>query len=72
MARKTKCLTSGAIFQINVNPEKGTIKAEVNMRKCVIADIDKEEADLLSKLIHNQLELVLRPYFNHNKSRKMK
>ena len=64
MARKTKCLTSGAIFQINVNPAKGTIKAEVNMRKGVITDIDEEEADLLSKLIYNQLELLLRVYFD--------
>jgi len=72
MARKTKCLTSGAIFQINVNPEKDIIKLEVNMPRGVITDIAEQEADLLSKLIHNQLELVLRPYFNHNKSRKMK
>ena len=67
MAQKTKCLTSGAKFHIHINSTKDNIKAEVEMPLGLMADINKEEAELLSRLIHNQLELVLRPYFDRNK-----
>jgi len=63
MAQKTKCLTNGAKFHIHINSKKDRIEAEVEMPRGIMKNIDKEEAELLSRLIHNQLELVLRPYF---------
>lgn len=63
MSQQTKCLTSGAQFHIYINSAKDNIKAEVELPRGVMKNIDQEEAELLTKLIHNQLELVLRPYF---------
>ena len=63
MAQQTKCLTSGAQFHIHIMSKDDTVKVEVNLPKDTLWDVDEEEAELLSRLIHNQLELVLRPYF---------
>jgi len=63
MAQETKCLTNGAQFHIHVMSQDDTVKVEVSLPKHTLWDVDEKEAELLSRLIHNQLELVLRPYF---------
>jgi len=59
MAQETKCLTSGAQFHIGIGPRK--ISATVDLPFSL--DVSEEEAEILIRLIHNQLELVLRPYW---------
>ena len=61
MARETKCLTSGAIFHIGIHPNSVVVDVDLPFE----LDIDEEEAEILSALIHNQLELVLRPYWGN-------
>ena len=61
MANPTICLTSGAVFHTSINPNK--ISAEVDLPFNL--DISEEEAEILDTLIHNALEIVLRPYFIH-------
>lgn len=59
----TKCLTSGAIFHTSIDPKKVGIKVDMPFD----FDIDEEESEILETLLHNAVELVLRPYFNDNK-----
>jgi hypothetical protein len=59
MANSTKCLTSGARFHIGVSEEGIFAKVDLPFK----LDVDEEEAEVLETLIHNQLELVLRSYF---------
>ena len=59
MANKTKCLTNGARFHIGINEEGISAKVDLPFK----FDINEEEAIVLETLIHNQLELVLRSYF---------
>ena len=59
MANSTKCLTSGAWFHIGVSEDGITAKVDLPFR----LDIDEEEAKIIEVLVHNQLELVLRSYF---------
>ena len=59
MAQETKCLTSGAQFHIGIGSRK--ISATVDLPFSL--DVSEEEAEILIRLIHNQLELVLRPYW---------
>ena len=61
MALETKCLTPGAQFHTNVGTEY--IAVSVDVPPGTLKDLTKEEAILLEKLLHNQIELVLRPYF---------
>ena len=61
MALETKCLTPGAQFHTNVGTEYITVSVDVPPG--TLKDLTKEEAELLEKLLHNQIELVLRPYF---------
>ena len=68
MAQETKCLTSGAQFHIRVNSDHDFVAVEVELPANTLEEVDEEEAELLSRLIHNQLELVLRPYFERKKS----
>jgi len=62
MAQKTKCLTPECIFSTRISPKEisviVTLPEEIN--------ISKEEAILLEKLLHNQVEICLRPYFIRN------
>ena len=67
MAQETKCLTSGAKFHIRVSSDHDFISAEVDLPTGTLEGLDEEEAELLSRLIHNQLEIVLRPYFERKK-----
>ena len=60
MALETKCLTPDANFTTFISSR--TIASTVNLP--FELEIGKEEAVVLEKLIHNQLELVLRSYFN--------
>ncbi len=60
MALKTKCLTPDAKFSSYITDR--VVSAAVHLP--FELDINAEEAELLEKLIHNQLELVLRSYFN--------
>ena len=59
VALETKCLTGGAVFHTEINEE--AVSVEVNLPFKLV--LTEKEAVLLEKLIHNQLELVLRPYF---------
>ena len=63
MAQETKCLTSGAQFHIRVSSDSDYVSVEVDLPAGTLENVEEEEAELLSRLIHNQLELVLRPYF---------
>tara|TARA_Y100000592_G_scaffold69568_1_gene108248 strand:+ start:2453 stop:3223 length:771 start_codon:yes stop_codon:yes gene_type:complete len=58
----TKCLTSGAIFHTSTNPKN--VKISVDMPFSL--EIDEEESEILETLLHNAVELVLRPYFEKN------
>lgn len=60
MARETKCLTPDANFSSYISDS--TVGAFVHLPFKL--DLDEKEAELLESLIHNQLELVLRSYFN--------
>ena len=59
MALATKCLTSGAVFKIEVRPQLVAALVELPFE----LNTSPEEAETLEKLIHNQMELVLRSYF---------
>ena len=59
MANKTRCLTSGAVYHTYINKRSVSVKVDLPFE----LDVDEEEAEILSILIHNQLELVLRNYF---------
>ena len=59
MAQETKCLTSGGVFHIRVGLFSIDIKVDIPFK----LDLSKEEADTLSRLLHNQIELVLRSYW---------
>lgn len=61
----TKCLTSGAIFHTSVKPERVGIDVDIPFD----LSIDEKESIELENLLHNAVELVLRPYFEkENKS----
>ena len=59
MSQKTKCLTNGAIFHTHIKQASIAVKIDIPFE----LNIGKKEAKILTKLIHNQMELVLRPYF---------
>ena len=59
MANPTKCLTSGAVFHIGINEAGITAKVDLPFK----LDVSEEEAEIIEVLVHNQLELVLRSYF---------
>ena len=60
MALETKCLTPEANFSSYITDR--VVSATIHLPFDL--GIDSDEAKLLEKLIHNQLELVLRSYFN--------
>ena len=59
MANPTKCLTNGAVFHTEIEDFNIAIKVYLPFK----LEINEEEAEVLETLIHNQLELVLRSYF---------
>lgn len=62
MANPTKCLTPGAIFTTRISPDRVTVSVRLPNEELRI--LTEEEAIILETLIHNQMELALRPYFN--------
>ena len=61
MANPTKCLTPGAIFQTRISTDGVSVR--VLMPGNELKGLSEKEAEILETLIHNQLELVLRPFF---------
>ena len=59
MALETKCLTPDTVFHTNIGTKY--ISARVVLPFELM--INEKEAEILEKLLHNQIELVLRPYF---------
>jgi len=59
MANPTKCLTNGAVFHTKIEDFNIDTKVYLPFK----LEISEEEAEVLETLIHNQLELVLRSYF---------
>lgn len=59
MASETKCLTPGAWFHTRVTSSWVSVNVDLGR----VIELSSEEAELIEDLIHNQLELVLRPYF---------
>ena len=61
MALATKCLTNDAVFHTAINGREVSVKVELPFK----LEISEEEAEMLEKLIHNQMELVLRSCFEN-------
>jgi len=59
MANETRCLTSGAIFHTAINERDIAVLVDLPFK----LEITEEEAEILETLIHNQMELILRSYF---------
>ena len=59
MALETKCLTPEAVFHTNIGTKYITTRVVLPFE----LKIKEDEAEILEKLLHNQIELVLRPYF---------
>ena len=60
MAIGTKCLTPDAVFSTSIGSKYISCRVTLPFE----LEIDKDEAEILERLIHNQLELILRSYFN--------
>ena len=60
MAQKTKCLTSDAVFHTAISEDKVSISVDLPFK----LDISEAEAEVLTRLLHNQLEVVLRYYWS--------
>jgi len=66
MALETECLTPGTHFHTDIDTDyegRESITVSVGVPPGTLKDLTEEEAVLLEKLLHNQIELVLRPYF---------
>ena len=63
MALETKCLTPDTNFTTIISGNK----VESKMVLPFDLDITEKEAEILEKLIHNQMELILRSYFNESR-----
>ena len=61
MAQETKCLTSGAIFHTAINERDISVKVDLPFK----LEISEEEASILERLLHNQMEIVLRYYYEN-------
>ena len=59
MANPTKCLTNGAIYHTRIQSTKVSVSVDIPFN----LDITEKEAEILETLLHNQLEIILRPYF---------
>jgi len=59
VALETKCLTPDAVFHTNI----GTQYISTRISLPFELRVDEKEAEILERLLHNQIELVLRPYF---------
>jgi len=59
MAQKIKCLTDGGQYHTQISKDKVSISVSLPFE----LNIDKKEAKVLTRLLHNQMELVLRSYW---------
>lgn len=59
MANQTKCLTPNTQFHSKINGNRVSIEAELPFE----LDIDEEEGEIIETLMHNAMEMILRPYF---------
>ena len=59
MALETKCFTPDAMIHTNIGEKYISTRVVLPFE----LKIDEKEAEMLEKLLHNQIELVLRPYF---------
>ena len=57
-------MTSGAHFHQSINKDKVDISVDIPFD----LDIDEKEAEIFETLLHNAVELVLRPYFKKDKT----
>ena len=64
MALETKCLTPDAIFSTNIGSKHISLRVTLPFE----LDVSKEEAEILERLLHNQIEIALRPYFSNQQS----
>lgn len=58
---KTKCLTSGAVFNTKITEKNIEVSVEIPFN----LNLSEKEAEILETLLHNSIETVLRPYFDH-------
>ena len=65
MANPTKCLTPETRFHTEIYGNKVLVSVDLPFK----LDIDEEEGEVLETLLHNQIELVLRPYFYKDKDK---
>lgn len=71
MALETKCLTPGAQFHTDISTDyegREQVTVSVDLPAGTIKNLTEVEAELIEKLLHNQIELVLRPYFMRAKA----
>jgi len=71
MALETKCLTPDAQFHTDIGTDyegREHVTVSVDLPAGTIKNLTEEEAELVEKLLHNQIELVLRPYFMRAKA----
>ena len=61
MALATKCLTNDAVFHTVISEREVSVKVELPFK----LETSEEEAEMLEKLIHNKMELVLRSCFEN-------
>lgn len=59
MAQKTTCLTPGSQFHTNIDERKVSVSIDLPFS----LQLTEEEGETLDKILHNQLELVMQPYF---------
>ena len=67
MENKTPCLTSGATFHTAISEYSIALMVDLPFK----LEITNEEAEIIETLIHNQMELILRPYFKMNSSEEL-
>ena len=60
----TECLTSGAQFHQEITNDNVSISVDMPFD----LELDEEEAIKLETLLHNAVEIVLRPYFKSDKN----
>jgi hypothetical protein len=64
MAMATPCQTSGAQFHIKITDDSVTVSVDLPFE---FTNMSTREAMILEANLHNAVELVLAPYFVHQK-----
>lgn len=68
MANKTKCLTSGCTYKTSISNSSVSISVDFPYE----IPLPKEEAKILETIMHNSIEICLRPYFFKEQKSKIK